>query len=200
MTFGNLRIEYDDRVLEPRAWTALQSEWAADLLAEAPPGPVLELCSGAGHIGLLAVSGHRRRLVCVDDSAAAAELARRNADAASLGDLVEVRQRDLKDAVEDDERFALVVADPPWVPSDETDRHPEDPPAAIDGGPDGLDGARTCVAVARDHLLPGASLLLQLGSRRQADDLARELPDLELAEVRQGEGGVVARFRPTTTG
>src|SRR3954470_22156804 len=71
MTFGDLPIEYDDRVLEPRAWTALQAEWAADLLEEAPPGPVLELCSGAGHIGLLAVSRQRRRLVCVDDSAAA---------------------------------------------------------------------------------------------------------------------------------
>jgi methylase of polypeptide subunit release factors len=198
MQFGTLSIEYDDRVLEPRAWTALQAEWAADLLDQAPPGPVLELCSGAGHIGLLALCRQRRRLVCVDDSPAAAELARRNAASAGLADRVDVRQRDLAGAVEADERFALVIADPPWVPSSETDRYPEDPPDAIDGGPDGLDAARACVEVAGPHLLPGASILLQLGSRAQADDLARELRGLTLVEVRQGESGVVAHLRPTT--
>ena len=55
MTFGDLEIAYDDRVLTPRPWTALQSEWAAELLESAPAGPVLELCAGAGQIGLLAV-------------------------------------------------------------------------------------------------------------------------------------------------
>jgi methylase of polypeptide subunit release factors len=200
MMFGDLPIQYDDRILEPRGWTALQAEWAADLLEEAPPGPVLELCSGAGHIGLLAVSRQRRRLVCVDDSSAAGEFARRNAESNGLGDLVEVREADLGDALEPGELFALVVADPPWVPSDETDRHPDDPPAAIDGGSDGLDAARACLHVARPHLLPGASILLQLGTRDQADDLARALTEMTVVEVREGEGGVVAHLRATTTG
>ena len=199
MTFGDLPIEYDDRVLEPRAWTALQSEWAADLLEQAPPGPVLELCSGAGHIGLLAVSGQRRRLVCVDDSPAASEFARRNAERNGLADLVEVREQDLASAVRPDEQFALVLADPPWVPSDETGQHPDDPPDAIDGGPDGLDAARACLEVARPHLLPGGSILLQLGTREQADDLAGRLSDLRLVEVREGQGGVVAHLRPSTS-
>jgi methylase of polypeptide subunit release factors len=197
MTFGSLPIEYDDRVLEPRQWTALQGGWGADLLDSAPPGPVLELCSGAGHIGLLAVSRQRRRLVCVDDSAAAAELAGRNAQAAGMSGLVEVRERDLKDAVGPGERFALVLADPPWVPSDQVGRFPEDPPAAIDGGPDGLGPARICLDVAAQHLLPGASVLLQLGSPEQAEALAREVAGLTLVEVREGEGGVVVLLRPT---
>jgi methylase of polypeptide subunit release factors len=200
MMFGILPIQYDDRILEPRAWTTLQAEWAADLLEETPPGPVLELCSGAGQIGLLAISRQRRRLVCVDASAAAGHYARRNAESAGLGDLVDVRESDLEDAVESDERFALVLADPPWVPSDETDRHPEDPPDAIDGGPDGLDAARSCLDVARPHLLSGGSILLQLGTREQATALAGELADLTLVEVREGEGGVVAHLRPTTPG
>ena len=65
--FGGLRIEYDARVLAPRAWTAAQSRWAAELIRTAPPGPVLELCAGAGHIGLLAVTLAPRPLVCVDN-------------------------------------------------------------------------------------------------------------------------------------
>ena len=66
LDFAGLHIEYDEHVLEPRPWTAEQSRWAADLIREAPPGPVLELCSGAGHIGLLAVTLAPRSLVCVD--------------------------------------------------------------------------------------------------------------------------------------
>ncbi|MBI2244007.1 MAG: methyltransferase, partial [Nocardioides sp.] len=57
MGFGPLRITFDGRVLRPRPWTAAQSEWAAEILADAPAGPVLELCAGAGQIGLLAVAG-----------------------------------------------------------------------------------------------------------------------------------------------
>ena len=52
--FGPLDIEYDERVLEPRAWTLAQSEWAAQLLTGAGDEPLLELCAGAGQIGLAA--------------------------------------------------------------------------------------------------------------------------------------------------
>ena len=198
MTFGDLEIAYDEQVLAPRAWTALQARWAAELLAEAPPGPVLELCSGAGQIGLLALSkAPERRLVCADESAAACDFARRNAEAAGLGDRVETRERDLAHAARPGERFVLVMADPPWVPSDETARHPEDPPRAIDGGPDGLDVARVCVRVASAHLVEGGAILLQLGSRAQAAALGAELDGVELVEVREGDGGVVACLRPT---
>lgn len=190
MTFGELEIAYDDRVLEPRPWTALQSRWAASL----GDGPMLELCSGAGHIGLLACHLSRRPLVCVDLSSAACDFARRNAAAAGLGDLVEVREGDLSAALGEDERFSLVLADPPWVRHDGIGRFPEDPVTAIDGGPDGLDVARGCARVATRHLTPGGTLLLQLGDLAQVDALAGELTGLVLTEVRKGAGGVVARL------
>jgi methylase of polypeptide subunit release factors len=155
---------------------------------------VVELGAGAGQIGLLAVSLEPRRLVCVDSSSAACELASRNAAAAGLGDLVEVREGGLEEVLGTEERFALVIADPPWVPTAEVGRHPDDPPPAIDGGEDGLDVARICLRVAERHLLPDGSVLLQLGTDDQARRLAAEWPALALVEVRVGEGGVVARF------
>ena len=82
--FEGLRIEYDDRVLAPRPWTAAQSQWAAELIRMAPPGPVLELCAGAGHIGLLAVSLAPRMIVCVDADRAACGYLRRNAALAGV--------------------------------------------------------------------------------------------------------------------
>ncbi|KQW43938.1 methyltransferase [Nocardioides sp. Root1257] len=194
--FGSLRIAFDDRVLRPRAWTADQSRWAADLLPSAPVGPVLELCTGAGQIGLLAVVDSDRHLVCVDLSPVACAFARRNADAAGMADRVEVREGSMDAVLGDDERFALVVADPPWVRRTEVGRYPEDPLLAIDGGDDGLDVARLCIDVARRHLVPGGSLVLQIGTLDQVERLRGELggSDLAVVEVRECERGVLVRL------
>ena len=186
--FGSLQIAFDDRVLRPRPWTVAQSAWAAEILVTAPAGPVLELCAGAGQIGLLAVVESNRSLVCVDLDPTACEFARQNAAAAGLAERVEVREGPMDDVLHDVERFALVIADPPWVRRDEVGRYPEDPLRAIDGGPDGMDLARTCVDVARRHLLPDGALLLQLGSVEQAESLDG------VTEIRRHERGVVARL------
>jgi methylase of polypeptide subunit release factors len=169
--FGGLRIEYDERVLAPRAWTAAQSEWAARLIRTAPPGPVLELCSGAGHIGLLAATLAPRTLICVDACAVACSYLRRNAARAGLR--VDVRQGRIDDVLEPDERFAVIIADPPWVPTDEVDGFPEDPATAIDGGTDGLELTRACVEVFARHLVVAGSGLLQVGPGQAP--LVREL-------------------------
>jgi release factor glutamine methyltransferase len=192
ISFGSLTIEYDDTVLEPRPWVLLQSEWAAELLDTAPPGGVLELCTGAGHIGLAALVGNERDLVAVDADSDACAWARHNAEANGLADRVEVRHGRLEDAVRAGEKFVLVIADPPWVPRAEVERFPEDPVLAIDGGTDGLDVARACLDTAARALAPGGSLLLQLGT----DDQAQALADERFVEVerRRGERGIVVRL------
>jgi release factor glutamine methyltransferase len=193
--FGPLRIQYDDRVLRPRPWTAQQSMWAADLVAAAPDGPVLELCCGAGQIGLLTVSLARRPMVCVDADEVACDYTRRNAELAGLDSLVTVRHGRLEEALEEHERFAVVVADPPWVPRAQVGRYPEDPVTAIDGGPDGLDLARACLRVAGAHLVPGGSALLQVGTRAQVERLTSEPTyGLTVSEVRELDGGVLVRW------
>ena len=198
ITFGSLTIAYDSRVLCPREWTLAQSEWAADLMATAPGGPVLELCAGAGHIGLAAVATAGRGLVCVDARAVACDYARGNALAAGMADRVEVREGRLEEALAPDERFPVIIADPPWVPRDRTGQFPEDPLTAIDGGQDGLEVARTCLVVIADHLAPGGSAVLQLGTEAQAEALRGEpcFADggLVMAEVRQHPRGVLVRI------
>jgi methylase of polypeptide subunit release factors len=193
MSFADLRITYDDRVLEPRPWTTAQSLWAEELLAFAPPGPVLELCSGVGHIGLLAVRRTCRRLVCVDVDPTACEFLRRNA--AEAGVRAEVRLGPMDEVLERGEQFALVVADPPWVPSDGVGAFPEDPVRAIDGGSDGLDLTRTCLAVAAGHLLPGGSLVLQVGPDQgdAAAELVAAHDELRYVETRVFERGALLR-------
>jgi release factor glutamine methyltransferase len=188
---GRMEIRWDARILEPRPWTADQSRWAARLLTELPPGPVLELCSGAGHIGLLAVCGTRRELVCVDIDPVATAYAEENAARNGVSG-VEVRTQGVEEAAGDTRRYVLVIADPPWVPSAETGRFPEDPLRAIDGGADGTDLALACARTAAAVLDPGGLLLLQLGTSAQVDAVVTAVaPTLLEVERRTCEGGVL---------
>lgn len=195
MDFDGLSISYDDRVLRPRQWTAAQSRWAADLLAEVPDGPVLELCSGAGQIGLAAVARTDRDLVCVDLCPRAVDLTGINAKAAGMERRVTARKGRLTDAVRDHEQFPLVIADPPWVETSAIGRYPEDPLLAIDGGRDGLSVARECLDVIDTHLAPGGAALLQLGSVDQVAALmSLGSGSLRCLEVRRYDGGAVAHL------
>ena len=166
--FGPLLVACDDDVLRPRPWTLMQAEWAAELLGSMPPGDVLELFAGAGHIGLVAVLRTGRRLVQVDADVRACGFARRNARDAGLADRVEVVCTDLDGvagAFPPSRSFPLVIADPPWVRSGDTDDNPEDPESAIDGGPDGLDVVRDCLEVLGPLLAAPGEVLLQVGGR-----------------------------------
>lgn len=192
---GRMEIRWDHRILEPRPWTAAQSRWAARLLTELPEGPVLELCSGAGHIGLLTVCGSRRRLVCVDVDPVATAYAEQNAARNGVTG-VEVRTQGVEDAARDAQRYVLVIADPPWVPSAETGRFSEDPLRAIDGGADGTDLALACARTAAAVLEPGGLLLLQLGTGAQVDAVSAAVsPGLLEVERRTCEGGVLVLLR-----
>lgn len=184
--FGTLRIAYDERVLRPRRWTELQSSWAAEESLRLPPGPILELCAGAGHIGLLAaVLTGRRPLIQVDLDPNAAAFARQNAMAAGVTEL-DFRIASLETALGADERFPLMLADPPYIPSHQIDVFPDDPVSAIDGGHDGLALIDACLALAGAHLVDDGVLLLQVRGPSQAEEVSQRggLNGLCVAETR----------------
>ncbi len=199
--FGGLAIQFDERVLRPRSWTLAQSEWAVELLADAPAGPVLELFAGVGHIGLATMSNNDndRDLMLVDLNPAAVEHARRNIEAAGLVHRVSVREGRIDEVLHTEETFAVVIADPPWVPTAGIGQFPEDPSIAIDGGGDGLDLARVCCEVIDQHLAIGGSAIVQLGSTEQAelidDYLVHGLGSaLRVVETRAYERGVLIKL------
>jgi hypothetical protein len=64
--FGPLLVDFDRRVLRPRPWTLRQCIWAAELSDGLGGGPILELCAGAGHIGLVGAMMTDRDLVQVE--------------------------------------------------------------------------------------------------------------------------------------
>lgn len=197
--FAGLEIHWDRRVLRPRAWTADQSRWAAELAAEVPPGPILELCCGAGHIGLLAARLSGRELVQVDRDPVAASYARGNAERAGLA--ADVRTAALPAAIGEDERFDVVLADPPWLPTALVAQYPDDPVLAVDGGADGFDTILECLDVGLRHLEPRGHLVLQVGLPQQVDVvtewLAERSPDRTVVEVRDCRpGGLLVHVGP----
>jgi methylase of polypeptide subunit release factors len=199
-TFGGLPIWWSDEVLEPRPWTRVQAEWACDLLG---PGttPVVELYCGAGAIGLWCAKHSRRPLVQVDDDLAACRLAQANAR--RLGVATDVRCSDVRDALRPHERFELMLADPPYVPTTGVPGFRCDPRHAIDGGVDGLRGIREVVALAPDHLLGAGAVVLQVRGHQQVRavrDLCR-LPSAALVveamrAIRDDRALVLLRRRP----
>ena len=195
LVFGPISVAFDDAVLRPRPWTLLQAEWAAELAAAGlPDGAILELCAGAGHIGQAAAALTGRALVQVDVDAHACGLARENAVRNGLGDVVEVVCADLDGwsapphgAGDASGRFPLVLADPPYLPSDEVPAWPDDPSLAVDGGGDeGLELPRRCLRAAARLLSPGGAVLLQAHGPAQVENLAPDVDALALrvAEVR----------------
>jgi methylase of polypeptide subunit release factors len=201
--FGPLVVTFDDRVLRPRPWTLLQASWAAELARTLPAGAVLELCSGAGHIGQVTALLTGRPLVQVDIDPHACALAEANAAANAITSPVQVRCGDLGGVLAPDERFSLVLADPPYLPRDEVDEWPDDPDHAVDGGPEGLDLLRRCLEVAGAHLQPGGVVLLQALGQEQVEGLAADLAaaGLALVDVRtEDDRRAVARLRAVEAG
>ena len=199
MIFHGLTIRYNGEVLEPRPWTEAQSVWAADLLDDAPQGPVLELCAGVGHIGLGTVQHSTRKLVMVDFNPVAQRYAQQNATANGLIEQVEFRLARMEEALEASERFGLIIADPPWVPSEETSKFPADPLTAIDGGDDGLDLARLCIDLMSQHLADSGSALLQLGTIEQVEQIsayaAQQLSgSIRVVDTRTFDDGVLVQL------
>jgi release factor glutamine methyltransferase len=129
---------------------------------------MLELCAGAGQIGLAAAALTGLALVQVEADPVAAGYARTNAAAAGRESQVEVRNTRIQTALKASERFSIILADPPYLPTADIARWPDDPVTAIDGGADGLDLTRVCLQVAADHLTRGGALLLQVAGEPQA--------------------------------
>jgi len=66
------------------------------------------------------------------------------------------------------QRFDLILSNPPYIPfADIQDLAPEiqkfEPLLALDGGEDGLDCFRSILRDASSHLVPGGTLLLEMG-------------------------------------
>jgi release factor glutamine methyltransferase len=179
--FRELDLKVDRRVLIPRPETEVLVdevlEWARAGARE--DLSVVDLGTGSGAIALsLAAEGPFTRIVATDASADALVVAGANASAAGLEDRVEFREGSLFDALAADERFDVVVSNPPYVTEAELETlEPEvriwEPAQALAGGVDGMAVVRAIVEGAAGHLSPGGLLALEVGAAQASSVVGR---------------------------
>ncbi len=142
----------------PGVFAPRSDSWLLAAVARREPLPadarVLELCAGPAFAGVSAARG-RASLTTVDVSRRAVLNARLNGWINGVS--ITARRGDLFDAV-GDERFDLILANPPYVPGPPP---PERGPArAWDAGEDGREVVDRICAGATRHLRPGGTVLL----------------------------------------
>lgn len=171
--FRRLDLAIDRRALIPRPETELVVETALDLLADrAGARVVADLGTGSGAIGLaladeLPLDGTTVWITDVSDDALA--VARSNlAGIGRAARNVRAEGGDWFDALPDGLRLDLVVSNPPYVAEDspmlERSVLDHEPHLALFAGPDGLDAHRVLVTGARDRLVDGGWLVLEIGA------------------------------------
>lgn len=164
--FWRLDLMVTADTLIPRPETELLVELALQRIPVAAAARVADLGTGSGAIAL-AIAGERRqaRVVAIDNSPAALAVARRNAAANGI-DNVEFRAGHWLAPLAG-ERCELIVANPPYIASDDAHLAQDDlrfePRAALVSGDDGLDAIREIVRAAPAHLVAGGWLLLEHG-------------------------------------
>lgn len=178
--FRRLELHVDARVLIPRPETeVLVGEvlsWAASRNSR---GAALDVGTGSGAIALsLAHEGSFARVVATDVSQDALDVACENAQRVGVSDVVEFRRGAYFEPLVEGERFATVVANPPYVAdSDRAQLAPEvrehEPAAALFAGADGLSVIGALIAGAPSWLERGGLLALEIGDGQAESVLER---------------------------
>lgn len=163
--FWSLPLRVTPDVLIPRPDTECLVSWANEILIQLTQPACLDLGTGSGAIALAIKSECPScEVIGVDISAAALEVARLNSRCLELP--VEWREGSWFEPVIG-RRFPLIVANPPYIP--DNDSHllegdlPAEPQHALRGGPDGLACLRALADGGQDYLLSGGWLLLEHG-------------------------------------
>ncbi|MGE5095855.1 MAG: N5-glutamine methyltransferase family protein, partial [Betaproteobacteria bacterium] len=176
--FMDLEMLAGPEALIPRMETQILARTAIDalraIMAARPAARpvVLDVCTGSGNLAA-AIASHVRgaRVFASDLSAAAVDLARRNAAFLGLGDAIELRTGDLLQPFEDAAfvgNVDLLVCNPPYISSARVDVLPaetgvHEPRLAFDGGPLGIRILSRLVAEAPRFLRPGGVLAFEVG-------------------------------------
>ena len=163
--FMGLRFVVNEHVLVPRQDTEILVEEAMRELHDGMS--VLDMCTGSGCIllSLLQYSNDCRG-VGVDISPEALLVAQENAKL--LGIAAEFRAGNLFSALMQQERFDLLISNPPYIESEVIPTLMEEvrchePQGALDGGSDGLDFYRRISLEAKPYLYRGARIFLEIG-------------------------------------
>jgi len=208
--FRHLDLAVDRRVLVPRP----ETEWLVEAVIEyldagdwSLRGPrVLDLGTGSGCIALsIAAEDAHASVTATDASDDALDVARANAESLGLAARVTFVRGNWFAALGADDRFDVIVSNPPYIAPAEARDLPADvrdwePHAALFAEGGGLADVREIVEQAPRHLFTGGLLALELAESRAAEvagwlDGARDWHDVELRDDLAGRPRVLLARR-----
>jgi ribosomal protein L3 glutamine methyltransferase len=184
--FAGLCFKSDPRALVPRSPIAeLIRNGFSPWLDGRPVRRALDLCTGSGCIGIaMAVHQPDWRVDLADVSPEALSLARENIALHGVAERVRAIESDLFSGL-GDERYDLVVSNPPYVTEREFAELPpeygHEPALGLRAGHDGLDFALRILAGAPEHLADDGILIVEVGESERA--LVALLPELPLVWI-----------------
>lgn len=171
--FMSLPFKVSPAVLIPRWDTEVLVEEALRLMKPLGQSRILDIGTGSGIIAIaLAYSLPGAKVVAVDISAEALQIARENARCHGVAEKISFRQGDLFEPLAEGECFDLIAANPPYLTASEMEALPPDvrkePALALAGGADGLDLYRRIAKASKNYLAPDGHLLLEIGWQQGA--------------------------------
>jgi len=168
--FFGLEFDMTADVLIPRPETELLVEKAIAWLRKSASGGrvlrVMDVGTGSGCIAIaLAVNVPGLSITAIDISPASLKVARGNAEKMNVSDCITFLEADLFSNPLIPDRFRLIVANPPYIPTKILHKTPvygREPTLALDGGSDGLALIRRILLGSRNRLIPGGLLLMEI--------------------------------------
>ena len=156
-------------VLIPRPETEFLLETALAAARGTEVRRALDVGAGSGVIAVVLARELGCEVTALDCSPAALAVAKRNAERHGVSERIRFVESDLFAALPKDERFDLLVSNPPYVAERERgELAPEvvghEPHQALFAGAEGLDCIAAIARQAGDHLRPGAPLFLEIGA------------------------------------
>ncbi|MGD8866361.1 MAG: peptide chain release factor N(5)-glutamine methyltransferase [Gemmatimonadales bacterium] len=195
--FRDLWLQVDRSVLIPRPETEQLVECVLEWCRGREGLRGLDVGTGSGAIAISLVrEGSFDRMVAVDISAEALKVAAINAREAGLERRLDLRCGSLFEAIEPEERFHVIVSNPPYIAEAEAatlaaEVREWEPSVALYAGPTGLEVIERIVAIAPDHLELGGLLALEI---------APGVADATLASIRRSGRYVGERLERDLTG
>jgi release factor glutamine methyltransferase len=170
--FWSLPFLVTGDVLIPRPETEFLLETALKAVTTSglPEGLLLDLCCGSGVIAVVLARELRKKVIAADLSLEALQVARQNAKRHGVEALVDFVQADLLEPFLSDNRFSLIISNPPYVTRREmeNDLEPEiiryEPHLALDGGESGLDVIENIRGALPQVLCHGGYFFMEIGA------------------------------------
>lgn len=180
--FYGLDLEVSPAVLIPRPETEMLVEHSIAYLSAHRRPAFCEVGVGSGCISIAILKNiPAAAAVGLEISTEAIKVAGRNAERHGVSKRLDLRRSDVFSALGGNERFGLIVSNPPYVPAAAVDGlqaevRDHEPRAALTDGADGSTIIRRIIDEAPGHLEPGGALMLEIGMG-QAETVAAMFRD-----------------------